>query len=142
MPLEPDFSLNAWAKQTNGYTGADLANLCRHAAVLAMHRVYGIERLMQSEELSEDELTELEISDEDFELAMDRATPFQVELRRPTNMGFHDMDEIIGHDDAKAELKEHLVAPIQHKDMFEDMGLNCNGGVILHGPPAQIPQPT
>ena len=21
MPLEPDFSLNAWAKQTNGYTG-------------------------------------------------------------------------------------------------------------------------
>ena len=135
MPLEPDFSLNAWAKQTNGYTGADLANLCRHAAVLAMHRVYGIERLMQSEELSEDELTELEISDEDFELAMDRATPFQVELRRPTNMGFHDMDEIIGHDDAKAELKEHLVAPIQHKDMFEAMGLNCNGGVILHGPP-------
>lgn len=135
MPLEPEFSLNAWAKQTNGYTGADLANLCRHAAVLAMHRVYGNERLMQPEELSEDELTELEISDEDFELAMERATPFQVELRRPTNMGFHDMDDIIGHEDAKAELKEHLVAPIQHKDMFEAMGLNCNGGVILHGPP-------
>ena len=135
MPLEPEFSLNDWAKQTNGYTGADLANLCRHAAVLAMHRVFGVQRLMEPEPLSDEELSELEITDEDFELALERATPFQVELRRPTNMGFHDMDEVIGHEAAKTELKEHLVAPIQHKEMFESMGLNCNGGVILHGPP-------
>ena len=135
MPLEPDFSLSDWAKLTNGYTGADLANLCRQAAVSAMHRVYGIERLTQQDELTDMELEALEICDEDFETAMLRATPYQVELRRPTNMGFHDMDDIIGHDIAKAELKEHLVGPIQHKDMFESMGLNCNGGVILHGPP-------
>ena len=135
MPLEPEFSLNAWAKQTNGFTGADLANLCRYAAVAAMHRVFGNERLMRPEELSEDELSELEISDEDFELAKVRATPYQVERRLPANMGFHDIDDIIGHEEAKAELKEHLVAPIQHKEMFESMGLNCNGGVILHGPP-------
>jgi transitional endoplasmic reticulum ATPase len=135
MPLEPGFSLNAWAKQTNGFTGADLANLCRSAAVAAMHRVYGNERLMRPEELTDDELSELEISDEDFEVAKVRAKPYRVERRQPANMGFHDINDIIGHEEAKAELREHLVAPIQNKEMFEAMGLNCNGGVILHGPP-------
>ncbi len=135
MPLEPGFSLEDWAKKTNGYTGADLANLCRHAAVIAMDRVFGVDRLMDPDALPEDELLELEIGDDDFEKAIVRALPYQVELRRPANMGFHDMDDVIGHDLAKAELREHLILPILHKDMYESMGLNCNGGVILHGPP-------
>lgn len=135
MPLEPGFSLEDWAKKTHGYTGADLANLCRHAAVIAMDRVFGVDRLMDPDALPEDELLELEIGDDDFEKAIVRALPYQVELRRPANMGFHDMDDVIGHDLAKAELREHLILPILHKDMYESMGLNCNGGVILHGPP-------
>jgi transitional endoplasmic reticulum ATPase len=135
MPLEPGFDLNQWAKQTNGYTGADLANLCRIAAKEAMSRVFGVERLMEPDPLSVEELSELEISDDDFEEALTRSIPFQVERQRPTNMGFHNMDDVIGHEEAKAELKEHLVAPILHKEMYASMGLNCNGGVILHGPP-------
>mgnify|MGYP003339761408 CR=1 FL=1 len=106
MPLEPGFSLEDWAKKTNGYTGADLANLCRHAAVIAMDRVFGVDRLMDPDALPEDELLELEIGDDDFEKAIVRALPYQVELRRPANMGFHDMDDVIGHDLAKAELRE------------------------------------
>ncbi|MBT7960763.1 MAG: AAA family ATPase [Euryarchaeota archaeon] len=134
MPLEAEFALEDWARKTNGFTGADLANLCRHAAVVAMRRVFG-ERLKQQEPLSDEELSELEILDEDFSGAMVRATPYQLENRRPANMGYHDMDQVIGHEQAKQELREHLVLPILHKEKFAAMGLNCNGGVILHGPP-------
>ena len=63
MPLEAEFALEDWARKTNGFTGADLANLCRHAAVVAMRRVFG-ERLKQQEPLSDEELSELEIMDE------------------------------------------------------------------------------
>ncbi len=135
MPLEPGFSLEAWAKKTPGFTGADLANLCRHAAVTAMNRVFGVERLMAPEELREEELETLEVGDLDFEQGKERALPHHVESHRPANMGFHDMDDIVGHDVAKDELNEHLVLPILHKEIYESMGLNCNGGVILHGPP-------
>jgi len=36
MPLAPDVDLARIADITEGYTGADLANLCREAAILAL----------------------------------------------------------------------------------------------------------
>ncbi|MEM2083451.1 MAG: AAA family ATPase [Nitrososphaerota archaeon] len=38
MPLSPDVSLEYLAKITDGYTGADLENICREAALQAMRR--------------------------------------------------------------------------------------------------------
>ena len=135
MPLEEEFSIDQWARNTNGYTGADLANLCRHAAVAAIHRVYGVDRLMDLDLVEDDELSNLTITHEDFELSLEKARPYRIDQRQPSNIGLYKMDDIVGHDEAKMELNEHLVLPISHKEMYEAMGLNCNGGVILHGPP-------
>jgi len=38
MPLTRDINLNEIAVSTQNYTGADLASLCREAAINAMHR--------------------------------------------------------------------------------------------------------
>ena len=135
MPLEEGFSIEQWARNTNGFTGADLANLCRYAAVSAIHRVYGVERLMELQTVEDEELSSLTIMHEDFEVSLPKAKPYRIDRRQPSNIGLYKMDDIIGHDEAKAELNEHLVLPILHKEMYEAMGLNCNGGVILHGPP-------
>ncbi len=40
MPLAKDVDLPAIVKQTNGYTGADIAGICRNAGLLAIKRVY------------------------------------------------------------------------------------------------------
>ena len=135
MPLEEEFSIEQWARNTNGFTGADLANLCRYAAVSAIHRVYGVERLMDLQAVEDEELSNLTIIHEDFEVSLPKAKPYRIDQRQPSNIGLYKMDDIIGHDEAKSELNEHLVLPILHKEMYEAMGLNCNGGVILHGPP-------
>jgi transitional endoplasmic reticulum ATPase len=135
MPLAADFSIEKWAEKTAGYTGADLANLCRHATVHAITRTFGKERIAKPEPCSEEELKQLEIVDLDFSESMEKSMPYQVSLRRPTNLGFHNIDDIIGHSEAKDELKEHLILPILYKEKYQAMGLNCNGGVILYGPP-------
>jgi len=135
MPLEEDFSIEQWARNTNGFTGADLANLCRYAAFSSIHRVYGVERLMDLQMVEEEELSNLIVTHEDFEASLEKAKPYRIDQRQPSNIGLFKMDDIIGHDEAKEELNEHLVLPILHKEMYEAMGLNCNGGVILHGPP-------
>ncbi len=55
MPLD-GVELVEWARKTNGYTGADLANLCRHASTLCLRRHFGLERLVSPDEFSEEEL--------------------------------------------------------------------------------------
>ena len=134
MPLE-DVSLSEWAKKTVGCTGADLANLCRHASVQAISRTFEIQRLTSPENLSEIELEELYISDEDFQEAFLKFTPWATQERRPAAMGLIEMDSVIGHDGAKAELVDHLVRPINNPEVYDSLGLSCSGGVLLHGPP-------
>ena len=108
-------------RNTNGFTGADLANLCRYAAVSAIHRVYGVERLMDLQTVEDEELSNLTIMHEDFEVSLPKAKPYRIDRRQPSNIGLYKMDDIIGHDEAKAELNEHLVLPILHKEMYEAM---------------------
>ena len=135
MPLDEDVSLSALAKDTNGFTGADLANLCRQTATASLRRVFPMQRLENPAEFTEEELSELIIQVEDFEQALSRSIPFQVEIRRPAKIGQFSIDDVIGHKEAKKELKEHLVHPILHREKFESMGLTCKGGILLHGPP-------
>ena len=135
MPLADDISLSGLAKDTNGFTGADIANLCRQTAAAAIRRVFPMARLLNSAQISEEELNDVLIENSDFEDAMPRSIPFQVELRRPAKIGNFSIEDVIGHKEAKKELREHLVDPILHREQFEAMGLTCKGGVLLHGPP-------
>ena len=134
MPLE-DVELVEWARKTNGYTGADIANLCRHASTLCLRRQFGLERLVSPDEFTKEELEIINIIDEDFTEAFDLITPIAVAERRPASMGHVGFDNIIGHNEAKKMLNDHIVLPIMNPDVYKKLGLNCTGGVMLHGPP-------
>jgi len=134
MPLE-EVSLSDWSKKTVGCTGADIANLCRHASGEGLRRIFGIQRLTSPENFSEDELEDLRICTEDFEEAFLKFTPWASQARRPATMGRIEMDSVIGHQAAKKELIDHLVHPINNPEIYDSLGLSCSGGVLLHGPP-------
>ena len=87
MPLADEISLSALAKDTNGFTGADIANLCRQTAAASIRRVFPMDRLMNAAQISEEELNNVAILNQDFEEGMQRSMPFQVELRRPAKIG-------------------------------------------------------
>jgi transitional endoplasmic reticulum ATPase len=134
MPLA-DMEIDDWARKTNGYTGADIANLCRHASTACLRRQFGLERLITSDDFSDEELEKIEVKGEDFTKAFDLVTPIAVAEHRPASMGHIDFENIIGHEEAKRILNDHIVLPIQNPDIYEKLALTCAGGVILHGPP-------
>lgn len=134
MPLE-EINLSEWAKRTVGCSGADLANLCRHASSQAIKRTFGLQRLVNPDSFSEDELSELKIIQQDFESGFENFTPWATSERRPAAIGRVEFEEVIGHQSAKNELIEHLVQPINHPEVYESLGLSSSGGILLHGPP-------
>ena len=69
MPLE-EINLGEWAKKTVGCSGADLANLCRHASSQAIKRTFGLQRLINPDIFTDEELSELKITEQDFELGL------------------------------------------------------------------------
>merc|ERR1719461_1001099 len=46
-----------------------------------------------------------------------------------------DFNDIGGLDDQIEELKEAIILPMQHADMFKNIGIEAPKGVLLHGPP-------
>lgn len=134
MPLI-NMEIADWARKTNGYTGADIANLCRHASTLCLRRHFGLERLIAPDEFTDEELEGIVVMDEDFGKAFELVMPIAIAEHRPASMGHIDFSKIIGHQEAKKTLSEHIVLPIQNPAVYDGLGLTCAGGVILHGPP-------
>ncbi|MFH1306026.1 MAG: CDC48 family AAA ATPase [Candidatus Micrarchaeota archaeon] len=74
MPLGAKINLDELAKKTEGYTGADIENLCREAGMEAIRRIYSKagEKADWKEIIKDKELTVLH---EDFESAQKRVKP-------------------------------------------------------------------
>jgi ATP-dependent 26S proteasome regulatory subunit len=73
MPLAEDVDLKKYARMTAGYTGADLAALCREAAFNAIRRV--APRVLEGEALTEEKLNEIKVNDADFMQAYRQIVP-------------------------------------------------------------------
>ncbi|KAF0475620.1 AAA-domain-containing protein [Gigaspora margarita] len=127
MPLDDDVDLVKLASVTNGYVGADLASLCREAAMNAVHR---------QAELEKNELVNLvpKITMNDFTGAMLRVVP---SLRRGyhVNVGKINWDDIGGLEDVKKKLRQAVEWPIKYRHTFERLGLKPPNGILLYGPP-------
>ena len=74
MPLN-EVNLGEVALLTNGYTGADLATLCRTSARMAIRRAFGLEYTDEEGPVSEEELNQFQIVMEDVEAARSHLLP-------------------------------------------------------------------
>ena len=133
MPLADDVDLDKLAEITRGYTGADLAALCREAAMKA------IRRILPSIDFSEEKippeiLDKLVVTMKDFMNAFKEITPTalrEVEIEVP-NVRWEDIG---GLEDVKRQLIEAVEWPLKYPDKFERMGIRPPKGILLYGPP-------
>jgi len=133
MPLAEDVDLSKLAEITRGYTGADLAALCREAAMKA------IRRILPSIDFSEEKvppeiLDKLIVTMKDFFEAFKEITPTalrEIEVEVP-NVRWEDIG---GLDDVKRQLVEAVEWPLKYPEKFERMGVKPPKGVLLYGPP-------
>jgi transitional endoplasmic reticulum ATPase len=133
MPLAADVDLDKVAEITKGYTGADLAALCREAAMKCIRRrLPSID--FNEERISPEILNSLEVTMKDILEAYKEITPTalrEVEIETPT---VH-WDDIGGLHDIKQKLIEAIEWPLKFPDKFERLGIKPPKGILLYGPP-------
>jgi transitional endoplasmic reticulum ATPase len=133
MPLAKDVDLKELASITHGYVGADLAALCKEAAMRSLRRILP-DIDLQLDLIPPEALHRLEVTREDFLQAyreMEPSTMREVLIEQP-NVRW---DDIGGLDEAKQELKESIEWPIRMSRLFMHFDARPPRGVLLYGPP-------
>ncbi|MFL6736443.1 MAG: CDC48 family AAA ATPase [Sphingomonas sp.] len=133
MPLGPDVDLNELSRRTYGFVGADLAALCREAALEAVRRI--MPRLNLAEEMIPTEiLDQLSVTLNDFDNALKRVQPSamrEVMVEAPQIR----WEDIGGLEEAAGRLREGVELPLKHPDAFRRLGIRPAKGFLLYGPP-------
>ncbi len=137
MPLtkegEGAVDLEALAKSTHGFVGADLQALCREAAMKALRR-YLPEIDLDAEEIPQDVLDRLEVNNGDFLSALREIQPSAVREVFIEIPNVH-WSDIGGLNDVKQELIEVVEWPLKRPDAFRRVGITPPKGVLIFGPP-------
>jgi transitional endoplasmic reticulum ATPase len=133
MPLTEDVDLQAIAKVTHGFVGADLEALSKEAAMRSLRRILP-EINMEQSKIPVEVLNKIKITNKDFENSLKDVQPSamrEVQIQRP-NIKW---EEIGGLTEVKEELAEAIEWPLKHADLFSIADVKPPKGLLLYGPP-------
>jgi transitional endoplasmic reticulum ATPase len=133
MPLAEDTDLKRLSDVTHGYTGADIASLCREAAMKALRR-YIPEINLEEERIPPEILEKMVVKMDDFLYAYREITPTAMREVYVEVPQVH-WDEVGGLKDVKQELMESVEWPLKKPEVFKKMGIKPPRGILLYGPP-------
>lgn len=133
MPLTEDVDLERLAEITHGFTGADMAALCREAAMTSVRRIFpriDFDNITFPYEL----LDELIVSMEDFSAAMNEVDPSAIRevFVEVPNIGW---DDIGGLEEVKQQLKESVEWPLAYRELFAYAKMRAPKGILMYGVP-------
>ena len=135
MPLAKDVDLDKLAEITYGYVGADLAAICKEAAMHALRRIIpDISNIKEDKSLPKDILEKLVVTQKDMEYALKMVEPSamrEVLIEVPKVK----WSDIGGLEEIKKKLKEMIEWPLKYPDSFKRLGIKPPTGVLLYGPP-------
>jgi len=117
----------------HGYTGADIAALCREAAMKALRR-YLPEINLEEERIPSAMLEKMTVNLDDFTNAYREITPTamrEVYIEVPSV----NWADVGGLTDVKQELQEAVEWPIKKPEVFTKVGIRPPKGILLFGPP-------
>lgn len=133
MPLAEDVKLDDMADRTYGFVGADIAAMCREAAMNSLRRILP-EIDLEQKEIPKEILDKLIVKSSDFEDVMKEIQPSALreilfEVPKVT------WEDIGGLDQVKSLLKEAVEWPLRYSESFKRIGVEAPKGVLLYGPP-------
>ena len=132
MPLAEDVNLKEIANLTHGFVGADLATLCKEAAMHALRKI--LPEIDLEQEIPAEMVEKLEVTMDDFNEALKNTEPSalrEVFVEVP-NVKWEDIG---GLERAKQELKEVVEWPLKYPDVFSLLNTKPPKGILLFGPP-------
>jgi len=133
MPLTEDVDLQKLADLTHGFTGADISELCKEAAMKALRRVLP-EIDFEADYVPVEVLNKLVVTMEDFLDALRFVEPSAMRevLIETPNVTWNDVG---GLEEMKQALKEAIEWPLKYPDIFDEAGAKPPKGILLHGLP-------
>jgi transitional endoplasmic reticulum ATPase len=133
MSLRQEVDLETVAGDTQGYCGADLAQLAFEAAMLCVREKLP-EMDLEAARLPRELMDSLTVGPEHIRKALQLTNPSSL---RETAIEMPNVkwEDIGGLEDVKRELKETVQYPVQYADKFELFGMNAAKGVLFYGPP-------
>merc|ERR1719503_45701 len=133
MKLDEDVDPEAIARETHGYVGADLAQLCTEAALTCIREKMDLIDL-DEETIDAEILDSMAVTQEHFTAAMGQCNPSSL---RETVVEVPNIkwDDIGGLEETKRNLQEMILYPIDHPEKFEKFGMQPSRGVLFYGPP-------
>jgi len=133
MPLAEAVDLERIAGITHGFVGADLAALCREAAMSALRRLMP-DIDFKTTDIPYDKLAALKVEWADFEGALTEVEPSA--LREvATEISDVRWDDVGGLDEVKRLLTEVVLWQLRYDTLFQQAGVRAPKGVLLHGAP-------
>ncbi|NQE05046.1 VCP-like ATPase [ANME-1 cluster archaeon GoMg1] len=132
MPLAEDVNLKELANITHGFVGADLASLCKEAAMHALRKI--LPEIDIEKEIPPEVMEKLKVTKEDFSGALKNTEPSalrEVFVEVP-NVKWGDIG---GLENAKQELKEVVEWPLKYPTVFSRLNTKPPKGILLFGPP-------
>jgi transitional endoplasmic reticulum ATPase len=133
MPLEEDVDLSKLANITHGYSGADIAALCKEAAMRSLRKILP-ELDLDSDIIPSDVLNKIRVTKDNFEdalMELEPSTLREVVIETPDVK----WTDIGGLDEVKQQLIESIEWPLRHKDLFDHIKADNVKGILLYGPP-------
>lgn len=125
MPLADDVTIPDLAQRTHGFVGADIAAVCREAAMETLRRC-------KTDDGEYDDADDKSVNESDFEDALARVEPSAMRefvAEAPDT----DFDDVGGLTEAKTALRRNIEWPLEHGDLFEEANTDPAPGVMLHG---------
>lgn len=133
MPLTASVDLDQLASMTHGFVGADLAALCREAAMACLRSAMGDLDLSQKQ-IPYDQLAQLGVSMDDFLSGFKSIEPSairEVFVEVPQVR----WDDLGGLENVKQALREAVTWPLKYGKLFDKAGVRPPKGILFSGPP-------
>lgn len=133
MPLTGDVDLQKVADLTHGFTGADISELCKEAAMKALRKILP-EIDFEADHIPIEVLNKLVVTMNDFLDALRFVEPSAMRevLVQTPNIRWEDIG---GLEEAKQALREAIEWPLKYPQLFEEAGAKPPKGILLQGPP-------
>merc|ERR1712137_955269 len=133
MKMEPDVDLESLAKDTHGFVGADIAQLCSEAALSCIREKMELIDI-EGDTIDAEVLGSMAVSNEHFDEAKKRVNPSSL---RETVVSIPDVtwEDVGGLEDVKRELQETVMYPITYGHLYKKFHTTPSTGVLFYGPP-------
>jgi len=133
MKLSEDVDLAKVAKDTHGFVGADLAQLCTEAGLQCIREKMDIIDI-EDEKIDAAILDSMAVTNEHFKHALGQTNPSSLRetIVETPNVSWEDIG---GLEDVKKSLQEMILYPLEYPDKFLKFGMNPSRGVLFYGPP-------